>query len=295
MTMNLNSVALHRSKLPNVPKVAQIVIAGLASGEATLGQIAQWVHADPVLCMRLLRLANSAYFQVSRTIESVDDALQLIGLSTVRHLALGSGLLVTFQDVPGVDLPQFWRHSLYTASVASWLAERCGEQGDLAFTLGLIHGVGQLQLHVAAAQAMPALDAECSIFDRARPAAERRVLGFDFGQVSGALARHWHFPPAMAQTLESVPDPGAASPFQPLAALVHLGAWRASEEMLAATPREATYPHDVASALQLAPGWALTDCSPPPPPLESGAPTARQLPALPEWSKLTRGLEVLLT
>lgn len=268
--MDLHSVVMHRSKLPTIPKVAQQVIASLSSADVSLSQIGQSIRTDPVLSMKILRLANSAFFQVSRTVESVDDALQLLGLSTVRNLALGNGLMGAYSDVTGLDLPAFWKHSLHTAALAGWLADRCDVMAEQAFTLGLIQGVGQLQLHVAAPAAMQSLDAACSVLDAARPALERDALGFDFGTVSAALARSWNIPPHLVKALDVVCHPLDTEPFNPLAAVVHLAYWHASEDLLAGAPRADPFAQALAQALGLAPF------------------------VLPPWPQLTKGMDVLL-
>ncbi|MFX5494099.1 HDOD domain-containing protein, partial [Acinetobacter baumannii] len=87
---------------------------------------------------KLLRLANSAFFHASRTIGTVDDALRMRGVIMVRNLVLGNGMVAAFKSTRGMELPQFWRHTLYTAVAARWLSMHAGihgeDNGDAVFT-----------------------------------------------------------------------------------------------------------------------------------------------------------------
>ena len=91
--MDLKSLLDQPNKLPTIPKVAQELIVSFSSEDVSVNDIAQQLSADPVLSAKLLRLANSAYFQLARSIETIDDAMRILGLAMVRNLVLGSGMI----------------------------------------------------------------------------------------------------------------------------------------------------------------------------------------------------------
>ena len=257
--MELQDLLNQPSKLPTIPKVAQQLIASFSSEDVSVNDIARQLATDPALSAKLLRLANSAYFHLSRTIGTVDDALRMLGFVMVRNLVLGNSMAAAFRHAKGIDLHQFWRYNLYTACAARWLASQDGVNADLVFTVGLVHGVGQLHMHAAAPEAMVALDKKCHVLDSARALAERSSLGFHHGDVAAALARIWNFPEPITVALQGVPLPLAAEPSSEAAAWVHMGAWRARTEVLNLTPAQAlaSYPAEVAQRLRLEPEWAM--------------------------------------
>jgi HD-like signal output (HDOD) protein len=67
--MDLKSLLDHPGKLPTIPRVTQRVIHSFNSDNVTAAEIAELIETDPVLSAKLLSLANSAYFQVARSIE----------------------------------------------------------------------------------------------------------------------------------------------------------------------------------------------------------------------------------
>jgi HD-like signal output (HDOD) protein len=285
--MELKSLLDQPGKLPTIPKVAQQLIASFSSDEATVDEIARQLAADPALSAKLLRLANSAYFHVSRTIGTVDDALRMLGFVMVRNLVLGNGMVAAFRNTPGINLKQFWRYNLYTACAARWLAAQAGVNADLAFTVGLMHGIGQLQMHAGMPAAMIPLDRQMSVLDAGRAELERKTLGFHYGDVAAELAKIWNFPQPIVAALRDTPQPLQAPEFSEAAAWVHLGAWCARSEVLATSAEDAaaSYPSEVGLRLGVAADWvpALAALTPDP-----------TTPVMPPLQELAEGLDAML-
>ncbi|MFZ4479995.1 MAG: HDOD domain-containing protein [Rhodoferax sp.] len=285
--MELTSLLDQPNKLPMVPKVTQQLIESFGSEDVSADTIAHQLAADPVLSAKLLRLANSAYFNFSRAIGTVDEALLMLGFVMVRNLVLGHGMVAAFRNTPGMNLKQFWRYNLYTACASRWLAGAAGFNTDLVFTLGLMHGIGQLQMHAGMPAIMAPLDKQINVLQAGRAELEKKVLGFHYGEVSAELARIWKFPLPLILALRDIPQPLASEEFSEPAAWVHLGAWRARAEVLEMTDQEVkdSYPALVGRRLGVDPAWVAVIAG-------ASAPAATQ--AMPPLSELTEGLEAML-
>ena len=284
--MDLKALVDQPGKLPTIPKIVQKLIESFNADNIPSSEIAHQIASDPALSAKLLRLANSAYFHVSRTVGTVDEALRMLGFVMVRNLVLSSGMVAAFRHTPGIDLPRFWRYTLYTACTARWLAARAEINGDMVFTLSMMHGIGQLQMHLCIApDLLKPLEAQAGVLDPRRADVERARLGFHYGQVSSELARIWHFPAALIAALAQVPEPLAAAEFSAPAGFAHLGCWRARAAVLDwnAGQAQAAYPAAVAKRLALAPDW--TDLL---------APDGDPEQWLPPFDTLTQGLDSLL-
>ena len=275
--------------LPTVPKVAQQLIHSFIRDDVGTDEIAEQLSADPVLSAKTLRLANSAYFHVSRRVATVDDALRMLGFVMVRNLVVGSELAGAFKAVPGLDLQQFWRHSLYTACGARWLAQHNGDNADLAFTVGLVHGLGHLVMHAAAPEKMKSLAEACHPLAAGRAKFERAELGYDHGAVGAELASRWKFPTEISDPLRATPDPLRSDPPSNIGALVHIAAWRSRVDVLKLDDAQAQQasPADVGRAVGLSLAWL--------PELETmGGVHCALMPPMPPLAELTRGLEAML-
>jgi HD-like signal output (HDOD) protein len=244
--------------------VTQKLIASFSDEDVAFKQIAEQISADPALSAKLLRLANSAYFHLSRTIGTVEDALHMLGFVMVRNLVLGNGMAAAFRNTKGMDLPQFWRYNLYAASAARWVAGKAGENADLVFTVGLMSGIGQLQMHVVLPQEVLALDKLVHVLDAGRSDLEKAQLGFHNADVAAELAQLWNFPQPIVDAMRCVTDPLSAKEYSEAAACVHLGNWAARSAIQQASQEQmqASFPSAVAKRLGM--GWdRLTEEMPP--------------------------------
>jgi HD-like signal output (HDOD) protein len=284
--MKLKSLIDQPGKLPTIPKVGQQLMASFSSDDVSVNEIAAQLSADPALSAKLLRLANSAYFHVSRSIGTVESALQMLGFVMVRNLVLGNSVAGAFKHIKGIDLPQFWRYNLYTACAARWLAYRSNFNSDMVFTLGLMQGIGQLQMHAVMPLEMAPLDKQMNVLDAGRVQLEVDTFGFHYLQVSAELAQIWNFPEPLIDALRLISDPLAAEEFSEAAAWVHMGAWRARAEVLKLSSEKcaSSYPVEVGKRLRLESDWTggLVNHLP------QGE--AAQMPPL---SELTEGLEAM--
>ena len=185
---------------------------------STTEDIARVVSRDPSFTVRLLRVANSALYGRSSTIDTVSRAVTLIGTLQIRSLALSMSVANSFSGLPNelVSMENFWRHSLLCALASRHLAKearRCDPEA--LFTAGLLHDIGELvifnRLPEQAKEALLiVLDSqdEVPIYQ-----AERQVMGFDHSEVGGELARQWqHDPPGLRNDLDLQSGHGLQSP-----------------------------------------------------------------------------------
>lgn len=269
--MKLDALFQNPTALPTAPKVVEELISSFDKASVSTEEIAKKLSTDPVLSAKLLRLANSAYYHVSRSIGTVEDAVLMLGFVTVRTLVISSGLVSGFKTVPGLDLKQFWRYSLHTAVAAKWIAKKTKENTDLAFTIGMMHAIGQLVIHSAMAEQAMALDKVAGPLDSRRLDAEQTSFGFTFADVGAELAKRWKFPLTFSETILAFPEPHHNGELNRLAAVVSLAAWRARVEQAGLNEEEiaACYPADLAEELGLDDN-ALIDDMPSPDELSAG-------------------------
>jgi HD-like signal output (HDOD) protein len=247
------AVFLQSVKLPVMSEVAHALIRTLNDEDASGPEVADIIARDPALTARLLRLANSASFGLSRSVGSLDDAVSLVGMGRVRTLGLAACMGDAFPVIDGLDRAVFWRGCMVSAGYAQWLAGHLGMDGSQAWLASMMVRLGELMI----AEAQPGSLAEIEklpLRPGGRWEREARLTGFSEGQITAELARRWNFPPEIVRALDTSSDPLAARPFNRLGAIVHLSVLLADmpptgPEMLEALP------DDVLAALQLNPEW----------------------------------------
>lgn len=187
--------------LPALPSIALATYRETGSPRATAQSVGALVSTDPALTARVLRLANSAYYGVARQVAAVPDAVMVLGMKGVRNLCLLAGTYPWLQSrLPAYDLAPgaLLSHSLATAIGARAVAERSGQDTEVAFTAGLLHDLGKVAL------SMWFRPADGPIRTRAD---ERRALGFDHAQVGGELARRWNLPLSLVAAISCHHEP----------------------------------------------------------------------------------------
>ncbi|MFN3495911.1 MAG: HDOD domain-containing protein, partial [Hydrogenophaga sp.] len=146
--MQLEKLLKQPQALPSAPKVVRKLIETFEQEEVDVLKAAGYIESDPVLTAKLLKLANSSFFGLHRAVTTARDAINVMGLIKVRALVIGAALGDSFHMLGTVNLNQFWRYSLNTANLSRYLALPIRIDENTAFTAGLIHGIGELVMHV---------------------------------------------------------------------------------------------------------------------------------------------------
>jgi putative nucleotidyltransferase with HDIG domain len=199
----------------------------LESPDSSIADIANVVNLDPAFTVRLLRVANSSFYGLSSSVDTVSKAVSVIGTSQIRNLALSMDVASSFAGLPNtlVSMENFWRHSLYCGLAARKLARLArGCDAEAVFTAGLLHDIGELVIfnrlpEQAKAALLLVLDSADVL---AMHQAEQQTLGFDHAQVGGELARQWKLPPMLEECIACHHDIQAARCYPREAAIVHI-------------------------------------------------------------------------
>jgi diguanylate cyclase (GGDEF)-like protein len=189
-----------KNALPTLPGIAIKIIEAIRKEDFDLRELADIVTKDPPLTTQVLKTINSPFYGLPRKITSVFHAVNLLGATTLKNLALSFTLLKTF-DGSGrghFGKNQFWKNSLTAAIACQCMARKlCPQVASDAFTLGLIHDIGFLAL----TQQMPDQYNLVATDDGAPETGswdfhekEAQVFGFSHMNVGGYLLRSWGLP-----------------------------------------------------------------------------------------------------
>lgn len=208
--IGLDEIAGRIEHLPALPAVVTDILRSLDNDNLDFAILAHKMASDQAIAAQVLRLANSSFYGSSGKITTMQQALTLIGVQSVRKLVTAAAVAISVPQVAcaGFDFDAFWRHSMATAVCARVLARHLHLNQDIAFTSGLLHDIGRLVLVTTFPEQYEKVLAyraahDCYLFD-----AERTVLGIDHCGVGHALAMHWHFPAVLCHAIAAhhVPD-----------------------------------------------------------------------------------------
>ena len=225
--VTLDSLVGSVQDLPAMPTAVIEVLKETASGSATAGTVANAILQDPGIAARVLRLANSAYYGLSREVARVQDAVVVLGFRTVRSLVLVAGtypLLKRPLESYRLDGEELWQYAGAVAVGAHTVASHTGAcDPDEAFGCGLLHDIGRIALDESLGDRLPIILRMTSDGLASFDEAERVHLGFDHGEVGAHMARSWNLPPAYIAAMQYHHRPEETESHASTVDCVHIG------------------------------------------------------------------------
>lgn len=211
-------------KLGSPPLIYERLMEVINHPRGGAADVAKVIREDTALTARLLKAVNSAFFSFPRRIDTVSQAVTVVGTSQVRDLALATSVVTLFKDVPPdlADMDGFWKHSLAVGVGSRVLAGFRRESNvERFFVAGMLHDVGKLVLYLQAPEEARAALEYSRTADALLHKAEQKTMGFDHAQVGEALMDLWNMPLSLREGIRFHHSPTRANRFPAETAAIH--------------------------------------------------------------------------
>lgn len=249
--MSMAAIFAESHPLPHIPRIVQELIESFRNEDINVDDISRKVAMDQVLTAKVLRLANSAHYGVSRTIANPHDAVMLLGFNTLRTMVLASGVTTAFKAPEGFDQKKFWRDAFATAALSRWIAgyiQDCDK--ETAFTCGMLHSLGDLLIRVVQPKEALRID-EAEAMGGKRHTLETGQLGYNYADVGAELAKRWKFPTDIQTAILEQTYPDLDRPYSTLAGVLFIARYlhQAHEENREEEQIREEFPYAVARTI----------------------------------------------
>lgn len=195
--------------IPPMPAVASKALNLIDKPGTTGTELSDVLSKDPALTARVLKIANSAMFSRQRAVTSLNQAVMLIGLKSLKGIVVAATLRQFNKDFGGNE-QLVWEHSLCAASCSQILAKKRKKHPvDEMFLLALLHSLGKIViLHnedtkKQYAQVLKHV-AEKNVFFIE---AEQEIYGFSYPLIGALVAKKWNFSGDTCQAILHHADP----------------------------------------------------------------------------------------
>ncbi len=193
------------SGLPTLPEIATEVMKLTREDRLSASQMVPIIDKDPSLTMKLLKIANSAYYGIGEKVDSLRQAIVVIGMRELGNLAIGFSVIRAFMQ--GEESKQFyWRRFWEHCAACGHIAEILNGELRLGilsspYSLGLLHDVGKLVLY----RINPSLYEESLDFAKREKCdsikAELEIFGITHMDAGKWIAEKWKLPEAIQYTI----------------------------------------------------------------------------------------------
>jgi putative nucleotidyltransferase with HDIG domain len=205
-------------ELPALKSLAQGFARIVSRPDVDVSEVVDSISKDQGLSVRILRMANSAEVGSEQRIDSLDVAVQMLGVNRVRQAADAVSILSLPSSAgDSLDWKHLWIHALGTAAISERLEGLIrGERASAVYVAGLLHDAGKIVLSTLQPEAYRGvlLDAwnELDPLERlevARFGVDHAEAGVNFARQNGmgeiivqAIAHHGRPEQAEAHRLE---------------------------------------------------------------------------------------------
>ncbi len=193
--------------------------------KSTIADVAGIVSQDPNISARILKIANSSFFGFASSIETIERAINIMGLAHLQNLVLASTATKAFKGINRdlVNMKDFWLHSVYVATIAQLLARKCKIlDNERLFVAGLLHDIGHLVIYsTLSTHAKTVLD-RASKEKLPLQHLESEIFGFNYAEVGAELLKQWNIPASIYQPVQNHTQLTADGAFALDGAVIHI-------------------------------------------------------------------------
>jgi HD-like signal output (HDOD) protein len=223
--VRLEDLISYDMKISSPPMIFLLINETMKNPKSSVLDIAEIINKDQGLTARLLKMANSPLYGFPYKIETITQAISILGTQQINDLILATTVLSLFKGIPEelIDLESFWNHSIACGISARIIATFRREPNlERFFVAGILHDIGRLILYTK----MPELSTE--LLEKYREGegllymVEQEIIGFDHGDIGGLLAEKWKLPLSTKEMVQFHHRPYVSTHFPTETAIIHL-------------------------------------------------------------------------
>jgi HD-like signal output (HDOD) protein len=186
---------LNEEEMPIFAHTAQRLAEIAEHPSTSVGEFAQVILQDSAMTARVLRLANSVFYNPSgQSITTVSRAVVRLGFDPIRSITLSIAMVDTLLRGKSHErVVKELARSIHTAVQAKVIAQQCGDESpEEVFIATLLYRFGHMVFWCFPYGMDEAMESELSLGLEDERTVEKRVLGFSLDELTVALNREWH-------------------------------------------------------------------------------------------------------
>jgi diguanylate cyclase (GGDEF)-like protein len=183
--------------LPTLPGIAAKLLQAFQKENPDIDEIGKILSTDPPLSAKVLKIVNSSFYSLPSKITTVNHAIKLLGINSVKNLALSFSLVNKFNSkgLKTLDHSLFWKDSLIGAIAVKLIGEKIiKSSSDDIFFLGLLQNIGFFTLSLCMPKQYDLVMAQFHKNGSQVHEVESQILGFNHMEIGEYLVKSWGLP-----------------------------------------------------------------------------------------------------
>lgn len=201
-------------ELPQFPDNIMYLQKLISDPESEITDIAKQILSDVSLTADLLKLVNSAQFMLPKKVDSIVEAVKLVGMRGLKNLlySYGTQKLLTKNSEEQKEL---WEHARKVAFYSFTLARSFKRKKDIlddVYVGGILHDMGKIIFSNVHPDLLKRIQNFCAIKGIPRGLFEDFAAGLSHAEIGAKIARKWNFPEALIQAIRYHHEPTECDP-----------------------------------------------------------------------------------
>ncbi|MBI5740807.1 MAG: HDOD domain-containing protein [Nitrospirae bacterium] len=186
-----------------LPFVARKVLETLNDETCTIDDLTNIIEKDQTIAARVLKISNSALYGLRHEVNSLHQAILILGFKTIRSLVLSVSTRALYKNF-GMKEKILWDHSVGTAIGAKLISSGFGSEAmEVSFIGGLMHDFGKVVMNNETPDVFGEVIMKIYNEDVESTVAEEEIYGFNHTEIGARVIGKWGFTPLLVNILEN--------------------------------------------------------------------------------------------
>jgi putative nucleotidyltransferase with HDIG domain len=212
MTILSDTIVNSVNSLPQFPENILLVQKLIGDPKSEMTDIARQISMDPALTADLLKIVNSAQYMLSKKVDSISEAVKMVGIRGIKNLLYSYGTQKVLGDETA-DKKQLWEHSYKTAFYSYNLIKNFKKDSNLlddVYVGGILHDMGKIIFSNVHPDLLAKIKEFCSEKNLPATTFEDLSAGMNHAEIGAMIAEKWNFPEGLVMAIRYHHDPVSA-------------------------------------------------------------------------------------
>lgn len=222
----LSNLAENIKNIPSLPEIITKSLEIMQDKNTSASTLAKIISNDIGLTARVLKLVNSAYYGFPKQISTIQQAITILGFTTIKGIIISASIYKMFSENPinkTFNYKNFWKHSLLTATAAKEILFSINKNSnDDIFAAAFLHDIGKIIFAQYDKQNYANVCKYDYINTQELLKAEEEACGLNHCEIGNMVAYSWNLPEIFCDVITYHHTPEKSSKYEKECSIVYL-------------------------------------------------------------------------